>query len=326
MRQWIGQLDRILRGEATQVAALEQGHIAVSARGLTVVLAVLAMVYGVCMGCFAMTRGTSDAWAQVAAGTLKMPALFFFTLVVTFPSLYVFNALMGSRLTLLSLLRLLVAAVGVMVAVLASFGTIVAFFSFTTTSYPFMVFLNVIACAIAGVLGLRFLLQTLNRLTVALAPRATLPPLLPEVFTPEGEEGEEGAEGVGPGEEQRGARLPGALDMPQGHVLGQHVKTVFYIWVLVFALVGAQMSWVLRDSPRAAQSQRLAGGDWPAGWGGGHLRPGVWRADGDLFGDLGPTVASDRVFGREGAAAAGGDVCGGAAEFLGAEPVVGAGR
>ena len=42
-----------------------------------------------------------------------MPALFFLTLVVTFPSLYVFNALVGSRLNLLALFRLLVAALAV---------------------------------------------------------------------------------------------------------------------------------------------------------------------------------------------------------------------
>jgi hypothetical protein len=29
-------------------------------------------------------------------------------------------------------------------------------------------------------------------------------------------------------------------------VLSKHVKTVFRLWVIVFALVGAQMGWVLR--------------------------------------------------------------------------------
>ena len=39
---------------------------------------------------------------------LKTPALFFLTLIVTLPSLYVFNALIGSRLRPLDLLRLLI--------------------------------------------------------------------------------------------------------------------------------------------------------------------------------------------------------------------------
>ena len=36
--------------------------------------------------------------AQLFASAVKVPALFFLTLAVTFPSLYVFNALVGSRL------------------------------------------------------------------------------------------------------------------------------------------------------------------------------------------------------------------------------------
>jgi hypothetical protein len=32
----------------------------------------------------------------------------------------------------------------------------------------------------------------------------------------------------------------------ENRVLGKHVKTVFNLWVIVFALVGAQMGWVLR--------------------------------------------------------------------------------
>ena len=36
------------------------------------------------------------------------------------------------------------------------------------------------------------------------------------------------------------------LDPVREPVLGKHVKTVFNLWVIVFALVGSQMGWVLR--------------------------------------------------------------------------------
>ena len=107
----------------------------------------------------------------MAYSAAKVPMLFFLTLIVTFPSLYVFNALVGSRLSFRTVLRLLVAALGVMLAVLASFGTIVVFFSLCTTSYPFMVLLNVAMFAVAGLLGMGFLLQTLHRLSLAQAMR-----------------------------------------------------------------------------------------------------------------------------------------------------------
>lgn len=63
-------------------------------------------------------------------------------------------------------MRLLVASTAVTLAVLASFGPIVAFFSVTTTSHPFIMLLNVFFCAVAGLLGMAFLLQTLHRLSV----------------------------------------------------------------------------------------------------------------------------------------------------------------
>ena len=75
---------------------------------------------------------------------------------MTLPSLYVFNALVGSRLTLAAVVKLLLATLGVIVAVLASLGPIVAFFSVSTTSYPFILLFNVAIFASAGFLGMLF--------------------------------------------------------------------------------------------------------------------------------------------------------------------------
>jgi hypothetical protein len=37
-----------------------------------------------------------------------------------------------------------------------------------------------------------------------------------------------------------------AIDMPEGEFFAQHTRTVFRCWVVLFALVGAQMGWVMR--------------------------------------------------------------------------------
>lgn len=186
---------------------------------------------------------------QLVASTLKVPALFFLTLLVTFPSLYVFNALVGSRLGFISVLRLLIASLGVNLAVLASLGPIVAFFSISTTSYAFMVLLNVLMFTVAGVLGLNFLLQTLHRLTVALdleakAQRraAALPTETP---TPEPTEPSDSSE-------PSTADVPieieevGALEPLPTYKLTAQIRAVFRCWVVLFSVVGAQMGWVLR--------------------------------------------------------------------------------
>jgi hypothetical protein len=247
-------LDRVLRGEATRLPDLRDGTMDLPVGGLIGVLILLGMVAGACTGVYAVItswpipENRIEGWEQLMASTVKVPLLFCLTLLVTFPSLYVFNALVGSKLKMASILKLVLAALCVMMAVLASLGPIVAFFAVSTTSYPFMKLLNVVAYAIAGSLGLSFLLQTLHRLSVAQmreewnaapgAPSAEVaeatPPEgipTPPPFAP-------------PAPPRYGA--PGALERVGPQVVDPRVRVIFRIWVIVFGLVGAQMSWVLR--------------------------------------------------------------------------------
>ena len=226
----IKHLDRLLRGEVTSLEQLRQDRLDIPIVGLSAVVALLGVIYGACMGLFAVTGSGSGSVTQIFASMVKVPALFFLTLVVTLPSLYVFNALVGSRLSLLSMGRLLVGSLAIMLAVLASLGPIVAFFAVSTTSYPFMLLLNLIVYTISGFLGLMFLLQTLHRINVA---QATPPPLVSDPNDPNYIPVLEADNG-------------GALERIRGHVLGPHVKTIFRIWLFVFMLVGAQMAYVLR--------------------------------------------------------------------------------
>jgi hypothetical protein len=224
MKSWLGALDRILRGEMTKVGNLQQSLAEVPIAGMIVLIIALGAVYGMGMGTFALAKEGGPLFAQFVASGVKIPLLFLLTLLVTFPSLYVFNALVGSRLDLVAVLRLLLASLGVTLAVLASFGPIVAFFSVSTTSYSFMVLLNVAVCTTAGVLGLIFLRQTLHRLTIVVSP---VRPAEPSPLPP-------------------GSLPPGPLDHPAGQALGSHVRGVFRCWMVLFALVGSQMGWVLR--------------------------------------------------------------------------------
>jgi hypothetical protein len=229
----IQALDRILKGETTRLADLRRGSLDFPLGGLSLVILLLGAFYGACMGAYSIVarHGTPDAimgYQQLGASAVKVPALFGLTLLVTFPSLYVFNALVGSRLSLGQLLRLLVAALGVMMALLASFGTIAVFFAVSTDSYSFMVLLNVLLFAVAGILGLGFLLQTLHRLYNAqIADTPTTSASLE-------------------GETLQELPAPGALDRLENQVSSRNVRSVFRIWVLVFGLVGAQTGWVLR--------------------------------------------------------------------------------
>lgn len=284
---WFRHIDRILRGEATRVADLRNGTVPIPAGTVVVMVAVLGMLYGFFMGWYALINRAEPVYWQLLAATLKVPALFALTLLVTFPSLYVFNALVGSRLRGGAVFKLLLAAMAVTLAVLASFGPITAFFSITTENYSFMVLLNVVLFSAAGMLGLGFLLQTLQRLSVAetalaqlaavaqhpqpkppeapppsgAAPGAPSPatPPMPPVRPPQGSVPAIAGGAGGAGAPAEPGKLPatpadaaarlerlGALDPLEGHAVGPEVRLVFFCWVIIFALVGAQMSWVLR--------------------------------------------------------------------------------
>jgi hypothetical protein len=130
-------------------------------------------------------------------------------------------------------MRLLIAALGVMLAVLASLGPIVVFFALSTKSYPFMILLNVATSTIAGVLGLGFLLRTLDRLVV----------IQESLESAQSERNPQ----TDPGKQANDTKTQptGALDRA-GKITTRRAKSVFRVWTTVFALVGAQMSWVLR--------------------------------------------------------------------------------
>ena len=244
-------LDRILRGEATRPSLLSRGTIDVSVARLAPVLIFLAMVYGASMGCYALFRQDAPSMPQVIASTFKVPLLFALTLIVTLPSLYVFNALVGSRLTVDVTLRLLVAALGIMLALVGSLGPIVAFFSASTSSYSFVLLVNVAVLAASGLLGCLFLLQTLQRLSV---PPGTVHPVVKREETdvamathqPSATElaVTSPADPDHPGHSE--PKDLGALDPVENQVLHDHVRKVFQIWVVLFGIVGAQMGWVLR--------------------------------------------------------------------------------
>ncbi len=167
---WFEALDRILRGRVTQPEDLKSGDIRLPLLRILAIIVMLATLTGLCMGTFSLIRGVETgsyirALLQTSASMAKVPLLFLLTLMVTFPPLYVFNALVGSQLRVLPVLKLLVASLAVNLAVLASMGPIVAFFSASTPNYHFIVLLNVLVFAMAGGLGLAFLVQSLNRMT-----------------------------------------------------------------------------------------------------------------------------------------------------------------
>lgn len=247
MKCWLTDLDRVLRGEANCFGAPEEGKLTLPLGGLLGGSLLLTVLYGACMGFFAGFREGGPVYMQWLACMVKVPALFLLSLAVTFPSLYVFNALVRSRLNVAGVFQLLIISLSVNTAVLASLGPIVAFFSVSTTSYPFILLLNVLVFAVSGILGYAFLLQTLNRLNVAdcVNARPDLP--MEKCSSPASESLlQEAKESAAPLEAEL-VMEKGALPLGvRKRVLERRVKNIFICWMMVSGLVTAQMAWVLR--------------------------------------------------------------------------------
>ena len=212
MKRLWQELDRLLRGRERALG--EESLRLTSVGQLVAVVLVLAAVYGFFMGWYGIFSRTQPEYRAVAACLFKVPALFLLTLLICFPSLYVFSTLLGSRLTFVATLKVLLGIVAITVTVLASFGPIVAFFSVSTENYPFMKLLNVAFFAVAGALGVGALLKALRFLLAPAADPGAPPPVI-------GQAGEPSAS-------------------------AQQIRRVFRIWVVTYMLVGAQMGWVLR--------------------------------------------------------------------------------
>ena len=93
MQQLFRELDSLLRGERT--SRLDDGEIQLSISRFALLTIILGIAYGFFMGWFAAFGDRPDGWKQLLATSVKLPALFLLTLAITFPSLYVFNALVG---------------------------------------------------------------------------------------------------------------------------------------------------------------------------------------------------------------------------------------
>jgi hypothetical protein len=217
MKELWKQVDSLLRGREafSSEAALNR----IRASQLVVMVLLLAAVYGGFMGLYAIFSRETPEYHQVVSAAWKVPALFLLTLFICYPSLYVFSTLLGSRLSFWSTLRMLMAVTTITVTVLASFGPIVGFFALSTESYPFMKLLNVAFFGVAGLLGVAALRKAWNALTAAPAMPAAAP--------------------------------SGAVPPPIGAVASvsettRQVNKLFRVWIVIYALVGCQMAWVLR--------------------------------------------------------------------------------
>ncbi len=115
-------------------------------------------IYGGILGSYA-------GGLQILAGACKVPILLFGTLILCLPSLYIFNILLGSKLSFKQTLTILLVSTYLMSMLLASLSPIVFFFIMTTGAKMFISLLNLIVFTISGLFSLDLLWKGMRYLT-----------------------------------------------------------------------------------------------------------------------------------------------------------------
>jgi hypothetical protein len=158
--------------------------------------------------------GASNSFLQALASAVKLPILFLLTLAICLPTLYLFNLVFGSRLSVRQALAVVLVGITVTSMLTVAFAPISLFFLISAPDYNFFKLLNVAILTTTGAVGLTFLIDgmgSMNRLAMA--------DLAAEVA--------------------HGDEAPPIVQRPVN-------MSLIYLWIMLYGFVGTQLGWTLR--------------------------------------------------------------------------------
>lgn len=164
---------------------------------------------------YGLVLGLSNSWLQAIASAVKLPILFMLTLAICLPTLYLFNLVFGSRLTVRQALAMVLAAITVTAMLTLAFAPISLFFLLSAPDYNFFKLLNVAILTLTGVVGLSFLVAGMRHLNGPPAPALAL------------------------ASDAEASRPEPAAQRPVN-------MSLLYIWIVLYGFVGTQLGWTLR--------------------------------------------------------------------------------
>lgn len=180
--------------------------------GLKRLSAHMLLSSAVALALYGAVLGASSDWRQTLLTAVKLPMLFFVTLAICLPTLYLFNLVFGAKLTVRQALALICVAITVIAMLSLAFAPISLFFLITAPDYNFFKLLNVAILALTGLVGLRFLVNGMRAMNAA------------AIATAEDE-----------------STTTTAARQPRTASMG-----LLYVWIVVFGFVGTQLAWTLR--------------------------------------------------------------------------------
>jgi len=199
-------VERVLRDRIAYLAEIARGE--ELSRKIADLLTVT--IFGLAIFGFVAGLSGRDI-AQALISTVKLPFLFLASGVICLPTLYYFSVLFGSRLRFLQTITLILTAQAVAAILSLGFAPISLLFWLSGSEPLFMVALNIAVLGLAAGLGLIFLAQG------ALYIQEVQPPDKITSFT-----------------------------WVWMFIKGTFRSLVLAGWIVVYGLVGTQLSWTLR--------------------------------------------------------------------------------
>ncbi|MBN2350740.1 MAG: hypothetical protein JXJ22_18020 [Bacteroidales bacterium] len=112
-------------------------------------------IYGIVMGSY-------HSFMQSIAAGLKVIVLFLGTLLICFPSFFVIQQVLGSKMSLRQMIIIVLSGFVLTSAIALSFSPIIIFFQITGGNYHFLQLLHVIIFLFSGIFGMKLMIDALK--------------------------------------------------------------------------------------------------------------------------------------------------------------------
>lgn len=119
------------------------------------IICAFAFMYGTVMGSY-------HSFIQSFVTGIKIIVLFLGTLIICFPSFFVIQQVLGSKMTLKQMLIIVLSGLVLTSAISLSFSPIIIFFQITGGNYHFLQLLHIAIFAFSGFFGMRLMINALK--------------------------------------------------------------------------------------------------------------------------------------------------------------------
>lgn len=119
------------------------------------IIALFSFFYGLIMGSY-------NSWMQALSSGAKLMSLLFLTLIICFPSFYIVQLVLGSKVKIKQLAVMMLSGFLMTTTIMLAFAPIVLLFQLSGDNYNFLKFLHVGVFVFSGFFGMRAVLDALR--------------------------------------------------------------------------------------------------------------------------------------------------------------------